>query len=341
VPALAVADALRAEARARVVFIGGERAEAQLVPEAGYELRQVQVAGLSRTDPVKAARAGVRAVGAVGACARLLGELRPAAVLGGGGYVAGVAGAAAVARRVPLVLTEADSHMGIANRLLSPFARRICLAFPIAGRDGERYRVTGRPVPGARADRHAARTRFGIGDDETCVLVFGGSLGARSVNEAAVAGLAGAPYRVLHAAGRRDHAALADALGPEPPANYLLHDYITPFGDALAAADLVVARAGGSIFEVASYARPAILVPYPHAAGDHQAANARWMAEAGAAVVIADGELSAQRLRREVDALLADPTRLLAMGAASGALARPYAARDIAREVLRAAGASA
>src|SRR3954463_9387822 len=111
VPALAVAGALRAEAGARVVFVGGERAERTLAPEAGYELRTISVEGLSRSNPLKAARAALRAAGAFVAALRLLGELRPDAVMGGGGYVAGPVGAAAVLRRIPLVLTEADSHL--------------------------------------------------------------------------------------------------------------------------------------------------------------------------------------------------------------------------------------
>jgi UDP-N-acetylglucosamine--N-acetylmuramyl-(pentapeptide) pyrophosphoryl-undecaprenol N-acetylglucosamine transferase len=339
VPALAVADALRAEAGARVVFVGGERAEKTLVPDAGYELRTIAVEGLSRTNPLKAAR-GVAKAGAALATARtILRDLQPDAVMGGGGYVAGPVGAAAVARRIPLVLTEADSHLGLTNRLLARFARRVCLAFPLPGRDGPRFRVTGRPVPPPVTDRAAARARFGLADGETCVLVFGGSLGARSINDAAVAALAGAPFRVLHASGERDHPELRERLGDPPPAGYDLQPYITPFGDALAAADLTVARAGGSIFEVAAHGLPAVLVPYPHAAADHQTANARWMLDAGAAVVVGDGELTAQRLRTEVDALLADPARLHAMAQASAGLARPDAARDIAREVLEAAGA--
>jgi UDP-N-acetylglucosamine--N-acetylmuramyl-(pentapeptide) pyrophosphoryl-undecaprenol N-acetylglucosamine transferase len=165
------------------------------------------------------------------------------------------------------------------------------------------------------------------------VLVFGGSLGARSINQAAVEGLAGAPYRVLHAAGRRD---FADLRAPDD--RYLLRDYITPFGAALAAADLAVARSGGSVFELAQYGLPAVLVPYPHASADHQTTNARWMAEAGAAVVLPDAELTPERLRREVDAIALDPERLRTMGEASGRLARPGAAHEIAGEVLAAAG---
>jgi len=335
VPALAVADALRADG-ADVVFVGGERAERTLVPAAGYDLRPIAVEGLSRSNPLKAARAALKAAAAVGAAARILRDIEPGAVMGGGGYVAGPVGLAAVARRTPLVLTEADSHLGLANRMLAPLARRVCLAFPIPGREGDRYLLTGRPVPPPATERAAARARFGLGADERCVLVFGGSLGARSINEAAVEALAGAPYRVLHVAGSRDYAALRERA---PADGYDLREYLDGFGEALLAADLCVARAGGSIFEVAAHGRPAILIPYPHAAGDHQAANARWMERAGAAVVLADSELTPQRLRAEVDGLLAEPERLAAMGRASAALARPDAAQRIAAELLAAAGA--
>jgi UDP-N-acetylglucosamine--N-acetylmuramyl-(pentapeptide) pyrophosphoryl-undecaprenol N-acetylglucosamine transferase len=336
VPALAVADALRADG-ARVIFVGGERAERAMVPEAGYELRPIAVEGLSRTNPLRAARAAVRAAGAVVAARRILRDVRPDAVLGAGGYVAGPVGVAAVSGRVPMVLAEADSHLGLTNRLLARWARRVCLAFPIEGRTGSRYLVTGRAVPPPAVDRSAARRRFGLGDEDTCVLVFGGSLGARTINEAAVEALPGAPFRVLHACGVRDYPALRERLGSEPPANYDLREYITPFGEALLASDLCVARSGSSIFEIAAHGRPAILVPYPHATGDHQTANARWMEQAGAAVVVPDAQLTPARLLAEIDALLADPARRAAMGRASAGLGRPDAAQRIAEEVLAAA----
>jgi UDP-N-acetylglucosamine--N-acetylmuramyl-(pentapeptide) pyrophosphoryl-undecaprenol N-acetylglucosamine transferase len=340
VPALAVADALRAEADAHVVFVGGERAEKTLVPEAGYELRPIAVEGLSRTNPLKAARGVAKAGAALRTARKILRDVRPDAVMGGGGYVAGPVGAAAAAARVPLVLTEADSHLGLTNRLLAGRARRVCLAFPIAGRDDQgKYLVTGRPVPPPVADRDAARATFGLGEGDTCVLVFGGSLGARSINEASVDAFRDAPFRVLHACGTRDYPALRERLGTPPPANYDLRAYITPFGDALAAADLTVARAGGSIFEVAAAGLPAVLVPYPHAAADHQTANAAWMVDAGAAVVVRDEDVTPRKLDEVVGALLEDTGRLAAMAEASRGLARPGAARDIAREVLKAAGA--
>ncbi|MDX6690128.1 MAG: UDP-N-acetylglucosamine--N-acetylmuramyl-(pentapeptide) pyrophosphoryl-undecaprenol [Solirubrobacteraceae bacterium] len=337
VPALAVAERLEA-AGAEVVFVGGERAEATLVPEAGFELRTIRVAGLSRTNPLKALRACGLAAGAVAEARRILAALAPAAVLGGGGYVAGPVGLAAVTRRIPLVLTEADSHLGITNRLLAPRARRVCLAFPIEGRTGDRYVVTGRPVSPPVLDRAAARSRFGLHDGETCVLVFGGSLGARSINEAAVEAFRSVPFHVLHAAGTRDYESLAARVNGD---GYDLRPYIDEFADALAACDLCVARAGGSVFEIAAAGKPAVLVPYPHASADHQTANARWMADGGAAVVVRDAELTPARLGREVAELLADRARLSAMAAASAALARPDAAQAVADEVLAAAaGAS-
>ncbi|HEX2161554.1 MAG TPA: UDP-N-acetylglucosamine--N-acetylmuramyl-(pentapeptide) pyrophosphoryl-undecaprenol N-acetylglucosamine transferase [Thermoleophilaceae bacterium] len=337
VPALAVADALRAEGAA-VEFLGGERAEAELVPAAGYPLHPLRVAGIDRRNPLRALRALALAVRATARARRLLREIGADVVIGGGGYVAGPVGLAARTLRLPLVLTEADSHLGIANRLLAPAAARVFLAFPLAGCDGDRYAVVGRPIPRGTlgADRIAARARFGIGADERCLLVFGGSLGARTINDATVEAFgAAAPCAVLHACGRRDHEDLADRLDKlGSPAHYRLHDYIQPFADALAAADLAVARSGGSVFEVAAAGVPSILVPYPHATADHQTLNARHFAAGGAAAVVPDDELDAARLSREVGTLLADAGRLDEMGRAARALARPDAAETIAREVL-------
>jgi UDP-N-acetylglucosamine--N-acetylmuramyl-(pentapeptide) pyrophosphoryl-undecaprenol N-acetylglucosamine transferase len=336
VPALAVAGALRADG-AEVEFIGAGRAEARLVPAAGFPLHAIEVEGLSRTNPLRALRALGRAALAVPRARKLLRQIGPDAVMGGGGYVAGPVALAALTLRIPVVLTEADSHLGLTNRVLAPFARRVCLAFPLHGRDGGRYRVTGRPVPAPERDPRAARERLGIGSEETCVLVFGGSLGARSINMAAAEAFSGSgSFRVLHIAGTRDFPKLS---ARTLPPGYDLREYLREddFADALAAADLAVARSGGSVFEIAAHGVPAILVPYPHAAGDHQSANARWMAQAGAAVVIADGELTSASLARAVAELLADRTALATMAAASRRLARPDAARDVAHELLEVA----
>jgi UDP-N-acetylglucosamine--N-acetylmuramyl-(pentapeptide) pyrophosphoryl-undecaprenol N-acetylglucosamine transferase len=339
---MAVAAELRASG-AEVSFLGTrERIEAELVPAAGYEIDFVKVRGIDRHDPVRAARAGLEALGAVAAARAALRRRGADVVIGGGGFVAGPAGLAAVTTRTPLVLTEADSHMGLANRLLARRARRVCLAFPIPGRDGEPYLVTGRPVPDAvlRADRAVARARFGIAAEARCLLVVGGSQGARSINFAAVEALAergDRDFHVLHLAGRRDfdelQARLAAAVHRD---RYTLLAYEPDLGNVLAACDLVLGRAGGSIFEVAAAGRPAILVPYPYATGDHQGANASWMQRAGAATIVPDEELSAERLASEVAGLLGTGSRLGEMAAAARRIARPDAARRIADEVLAA-----
>jgi UDP-N-acetylglucosamine--N-acetylmuramyl-(pentapeptide) pyrophosphoryl-undecaprenol N-acetylglucosamine transferase len=338
VPALAIADSLRARG-AEVEFIGGERAEAELVPGAGYPFHQLRVRGLDRRRPVRAALALLLAVGATLRAIRLLRRLGADAVLGGGGYVAGPVGLAAILLRRPLLLTEADSHLGVTNRLLAPFAKRVFLAFPLERRRRRRkWIVSGRPVPAGtgQVDSAGARARFGIGADELALLVFGGSLGARRLNDAALEAFgAASPCAVLHASGRRDHEDLRerlDELGSPP--HYHLYPYIEPFADALAAADLVVARAGGSVMELAAAGLPAVLVPYPHATADHQTANARFIEAAGAAVVVPDAELDGPRLAREVGALLAAPQRLAAMANAAQAVARPDAADRIAEELL-------
>ena len=338
VPALAVADALRAEG-AEVEFLGGERAEAELVPAAGYVFHRLRVAGIDRRNPLKAARAVGLAATSVTKARKILRTIGADAVLGGGGYVAGPVGLAGRSLGLPLVLTEADSHLGVANRLLAPLAARVFLAFPIEGREGEPYVVSGRPVPAGtgEGDREAARRRFGVNGDRPCLLVFGGSLGARRLNHAAIDafGLA-APCTVLHVSGRRDHPELVQrltALG-DPP-HYRLLDYVDPFADALAAADLVAARSGGSVLEVAAAGLPSVLVPYPHATGDHQTANARHIEAAGAAVVVPDAEIDGTRLAREVGALLGTPDRMRHMARAAQAVARPAAAQEIAQEVLR------
>jgi UDP-N-acetylglucosamine--N-acetylmuramyl-(pentapeptide) pyrophosphoryl-undecaprenol N-acetylglucosamine transferase len=352
---MAVADELRASG-AEVSFLGARgRMEAELVPAAGYSIDLVKVRGIDRGNPLKAARAAVEAAAAVAASRKILRRRGADVVMGGGGFVAGPAGLAATLARTPLVLTEADSHLGLANRLLARRARRVCLAFPIAGREGEPYLVTGRPVPKPvlEADRAKARERFGIAADARCLLVFGGSQGARTINFAAVEAFAEGEsavvpamrtetrsrgFDVLHIAGRRDFAEVARRLGAAPGSDrYTLLEYEPNLGDALAAADLVLARSGGSIFEVVAAGRPAILVPFPYATADHQSANAEWMRSGGAATVIPDAELTAERLRAEVEAVLGDEARLAEMAAAASRLAKPDAASRIADEVLKAA----
>lgn len=297
--------------------------------------------GIDRRNPLRAVKALYLAARGVGRAREILRAREADAVMGGGGYVAAPAGIAAVRMKLPLVLAEADSHLGLANRLLASRARRVCLAFPIAGREGERYLVTGRPVPAAiaAADRGAARKRFGIAPADPCLLVFGGSLGARTINLAAAEAFGTGPaadpervFHVLHLSGTRDHAELAERLAGAT--RYTLLPYEPGLADSLAASDLALARSGGSVFELTAAGRPAVLVPYPYASARHQHTNAEWMRDAGAAVMVEDAELTPDRMRAEVEPLLADPGRLAEMSAASAGLAKADAARVIAEEIL-------
>jgi UDP-N-acetylglucosamine--N-acetylmuramyl-(pentapeptide) pyrophosphoryl-undecaprenol N-acetylglucosamine transferase len=239
------------------------------------------------------------------------------------------------------VVTEADRHLGLANRLLARRARRVCLAFAIPGLEGERYLVTGRPVPSAivEADRATARNRFGLAPDECCLLVFGGSQGALSINTAVLDGLLDSDpgFRVLHITGKRDHALVAGRVAEAgAEAWFTVLEYVPNLGDVLAASDLVLARSGASVFELAAAGRPAILVPYPHATGRHQHLNADWMAGAGAAEVVDDADLDGTCVRKLTGELFGDPGRLEKMAAASAGLAMPDAAGRVAQEVLAA-----
>jgi UDP-N-acetylglucosamine--N-acetylmuramyl-(pentapeptide) pyrophosphoryl-undecaprenol N-acetylglucosamine transferase len=278
----------------------------------------------------------MRAIGAVRACRRILRRRQPDVVLGGGGYVAGPMVLAASGRRIPTALMEADAHLGLANRLAAPLARRVFLSFPIAGRDGTKYIVTGRPIPRrsrAAVSREEARMRFFLGEGPV-LLVFGGSQGARSLNELAVESFGAAGPAVLHLSGERDFASLAERVSRP---GYRLLPFLPDFGVALAAADLVLARAGGSVWELAAAKRPAILVPYPFATADHQSENARYFERAGGAVVVPEAELG--RVPDLARSLLDDPGRLHEMATAMGRVARPHAADEIAEELIRLAAA--
>lgn len=315
------------------------------MPQAGYEIDLLDLSGIDRKNPLRAARAAAQAALAMPKARRLLKARGADVVMGGGGFVAGPAGLAARTMKLPLVLTEADRHLGLANRLLSRRADRVCLAFAIDGLEGRQFMVTGRPVNRAvlAGDRVKSRQRFGIDPDATALLVMGGSLGARTINRTSVEAFAergGRTFDVVHVSGKRDFAELGERLEKAEHADgYTLIEYEPDLGDTLAATDLVLGRSGGSIFELTATGRPGVLIPYPHATGDHQTANAEWMAEAGAARVIRDSDLSADLIHGVVSGLLADRATLDEMSRASLSLARPDAAKDIADEVLGAAGA--
>jgi UDP-N-acetylglucosamine--N-acetylmuramyl-(pentapeptide) pyrophosphoryl-undecaprenol N-acetylglucosamine transferase len=334
-PALAVAEALRARG-VSVTFAGSaERVESQLVPEAGFPLDTFRASGIPRSPGPGLARAFWRALTAPAACLRILRRRRPAVVLGGGGYVAGPMVLAAWLRRIPAALTEADAHLGLANRLAAPFARRVYLAYEIPGREGPKYRVVGRPIPRGHlgATRAAGRERFGLPAEGPVIAIFGALAGARSLNDLAVTAWGERGPAVLHICGERDHDELLDRVRRP---DYVLLPQTGHFGEALAAADLAVSRAGGTVWELAAAGTPAILVPYPYATADHQTLNARHFEQGGGALVVPDSEL--ERVPALVDELLADSDRLERMRSAMLSLARPDAADEIAEELIALAG---
>jgi UDP-N-acetylglucosamine--N-acetylmuramyl-(pentapeptide) pyrophosphoryl-undecaprenol N-acetylglucosamine transferase len=319
-----------------VTFAGSpDRVEARLVPEQGYEFDAFSVSGLPRRPSAELVRAAGRALAAPLACRAILRRRRPDAVLGAGGFVAGPMVLAARLEGIPCALTEADAHLGLANRLAAPLADRVFLAMPV-GRAGEKYRAVGRPIPAASrpVERGEARCRLGLDAEARVVLVFGGSLGARLLNDLALDAWAEGGPSVIHLCGERDYAELE---GRASRPDYILRPFIGEIGVAYGAADIVLARAGGSVWELAAAGLPAVLVPGEFATGRHQEKNARWFADAGGAVVVP--EAMASDAPRLVESLLDDGERLAAMAAAMRGVAKPDAAEEIADELVSLAAA--
>ena len=320
-----------------MTFAGSpDRAEARLVPEAGFELDTFRVSGLPRRPGLAQARALLRAAAAPAACDRILARRKPDVVLGAGGYVAGPIVLAAARRRIPAALTEADAHLGLANRLAAPFAKRVFLSFPIAGREPPKYEVVGRPLPvNARAlPREEARAQLGLPLDGPVLLVAGARAGAGSLNEFAVEAFGATGPAVLHISGERDYSALrARVTRPD----YVLVSVLDGLGAAYGAADLALMRSGSTVWELAAAGKPAILVPYPLATADHQTKNARYFQAAGGAILVPETALG--DVPELVRSLLGDPRRLADMSAAMLRVARPNAAEEIAGELMALAAA--
>jgi len=343
--------ALLAAERDDVTFVGTpESLESRLVPEAGVAFRALRAAGFDRARPwtIVTSSLGI-AISAMRAWV-WFGMQRPDVVIGFGGYVSVPVGLAAVLRGVPLVLHEQNSVPGLANRVLSRWARSVGVTYEESASalaHPERVVVTGNPV---RADvlsatRERGRAALGVSDDATVLLVFGGSRGARHLNSAVVRlsdRLSSVPdLRVVLVAGPAEGPAVRAALGDRPDAArgvVSVVDYVDDMGSAIAAADLVVARSGAtSIAELTALGAPCILIPYPFATDDHQTTNAAAMVAHGAAVLVSDAELDDERFGDELFALLGDPSRRATMSAASRTLGRPDAGSRVANLVREAA----
>jgi UDP-N-acetylglucosamine--N-acetylmuramyl-(pentapeptide) pyrophosphoryl-undecaprenol N-acetylglucosamine transferase len=330
-PALAVADALT-ERGVHVTFAGSpDRVEARLVPEAGYELDTFRITGFPRRPSVALARSLMLAGAAPRACRRILRARRPDVVLGGGGFVAGPMVFAASTLGIPTALTEADAHLGLANRLAAPFARRIFLAYPIETRHRGKARVVGRPIPAGSlaVPQDEAREIFELPQDRRVLGVFGALAGAKALNDFVAETWGGSGPPILHLTGQRDFETVRRRVQRD---DYRVLPETERFGAAISAADLVLARSGSTVWEIAAAGRPAILVPYPFATGDHQARNAEHFVRAGGAIMVR--ELDLADVPELVRSLLDDPDRLQKMSDAMVRAARPDAAAEIADELV-------
>ncbi|MCU4183686.1 undecaprenyldiphospho-muramoylpentapeptide beta-N-acetylglucosaminyltransferase [Acidiferrimicrobium sp. IK] len=345
-PAIAIGQALvaRGHPAESIHYVGSSRGmERRMVPAAGFSLTLLPGRGVARrlTPANIGAIAGLLA--AVVMAVVLVGRRRPAVVVTVGGYASVACVVAAAVWRVPLVVAEQNAVPGLANRMAARVARAAAVSFP--GTALPRAEVTGNPVrremlavDRSPAGRAQARAELGVDPDAVMVAVAGGSLGARRINDAVVAlaadwaGRSG--WAVRHVVGERDWEQM-QAEAPEPVPGGLRYEQVR-FEDRMevvyAATDIAVHRAGAStVAELTVAGVPAVLVPLPGAPGDHQTANARRLADAGAAVVVPDAELDAGRLEAELDRLAADRSALAAMAAAASTLGRPGAADAVAQ----------
>lgn len=355
-PALALAEELRDRGH-HVRFFGQQaKLEGRLVPEAGFELVPVVVSGFDRSRPWTLASSLYRMRRAQSQIARRFSEGgAPDVAVGFGAYVEMALLNCCHRMGVPYVLHEQNSVPGLANKALAPYAASACISVPAAraafereGRRAPAVVLTGNPVRRSvvLASREEGRAAFGVGPGETMLLVFGGSLGAAHINEGVCRLkrelLSRDGLVVVHSTGADgfDETVSALALTPEEQLRWRVMPYISNMGQALAAADLVLSRAGASsIAEIAALAVPSLLVPYPHATADHQTTNARFLTDAGAAVLLADARIDEPVFAEELLGLVDDPARRDAMRAAARGLGQARAAAALADQVEAAARA--
>jgi UDP-N-acetylglucosamine--N-acetylmuramyl-(pentapeptide) pyrophosphoryl-undecaprenol N-acetylglucosamine transferase len=341
-PGLAVAEQVRAQHGA-VVWLGTQRGlEARVVPQNGIDIEWISISGLRGRGVLAWLAAPFRIALAILQVLAMFRRRRPAAVLGMGGFVAGPGGFAAWLARKPLLIHEQNSVAGTTNRVLAPFARRVFEAFPGTFPRSANAEVVGNPIRRALVALDEPRERFTARRGrQPHLLVLGGSQGARILNRTlpqALALLAPASRpEVWHQAGRGLEEAREAYTAAAVEAR--IDDFIDDVASAYRWADLVVARAGAlTIAELEAVGVGAVLVPFRHATDDHQTRNAKHFVAGGAGVCIAEAELTPESLARELEALLGDPAKLLAMAETARAQAKPDAAEKLAAACLALAG---
>jgi len=336
-PAVAVAEALHALADVEVVFCGTDRGvEARVVPALGWRLERIDVVPIKGGGVARAARGALLAARATWKALRLVRALRPRAVLSVGGYASGPVALAAALRGVPVAVLEPNSVVGLANRLLAPFAKRAYLAWEDAGRP---FRSAARRAYGVPLRRGFSPQPYAPGRTAR-VLIVGGSQGAAALNERmpeAIARLASRvpALEVIHQAGRDRDEDVRRRYAAQGVPRVTVKAFIEDVARAIGEADVIVARAGAvTVAELTAIGRASVLVPFPFAADDHQARNAAAIARAGGAVCIRQEEAFPARLSAELQRLLEDDAARAAMADASRALGKPNATRDIAVDLL-------
>jgi UDP-N-acetylglucosamine--N-acetylmuramyl-(pentapeptide) pyrophosphoryl-undecaprenol N-acetylglucosamine transferase len=342
IPALAIANELKKSYGAEVLFIGTARGiENRLVPAAGYPLQLVRVGALKNVGLMIRAKTAFNLPRAVWDAGRMLNEFAPDVVIGVGGYASGPAMLAAVVKHIPTLAFEPNVVPGFANRAVAKFVSGAAVHFEETAKYFRHAEVTGVPVRQAFFEIPPKR-----GGTAT-LLVFGGSQGARAINEAMIRCLPelqrqAAGIHIIHQTGERDYNdALAAYRGWTSATGEAaeVFKFIEDMPAGFARADLVVCRSGAStVAEITAAAKPAIFVPFPHAADDHQRVNAEALARVGAAVLVEESKLEGVWLAETIAALLGDQRRLQSMSQAARSLAHPNAARDIAAMAARVAG---
>jgi len=335
IPALAVAEELRAGGH-DVAFVGSARGlETRLVPDAGFPLHLVHIGQLNRVSLATRLRTLVGLPLAVLSAMRILRTFRAQVVIGVGGYAAGPATMAAVLLRIPIILFEPNVVPGYANRSVARFAANAAVHFAQTGKWFRHFEVTGVPVRPAFFSLPARRST------PPTLLVFGGSQGARALNnlmiQAAPKLLERIPgLRIVHQTGAHSFGALQVVMAAAAPA-VEVRAFIDDMAQAFADADLIVCRSGAStVAEIAAAGKCALFVPFPGAADDHQLRNAELLASEGAALLIPEAELTAEKFVDQIVALLSDPPRMAQMGERAHQLAHPGAAARIAQMALHA-----
>ena len=348
-PALALADELQSRG-VEVLFAGTPQGlESRLVVQAGFPFQPFEAKGFNRNHPLTIVKGVTTIAKSTGKAKQWFAEIKPDVVVGFGGYVSIPVGRAAESMGIPLVIHEQNSVMGMANKYLAERAAAVCLTYEHSKKDlkdTSRVHLTGNPVRRAviDADRDEGRAMLSIPEGNLMLLVFGGSQGARHINEAIVGLkdrlLALPNLTIVHITGPKELESVTEALAltPEQQTRWQLLGYQDRMGETLAATDVIVSRAGASsLAEISARAIPALLVPFPFATEDHQTTNARAYVDAGCAYMMADDSLDTPEFAEQVFTLLSDPSVRESMAKAAQAQETANAASNLADVVMDAA----